>query len=470
MEQNINMAVDDIEGSIQRAIVFFERARQVADTDNFDYAIEMYIEGLRKAPETLEEGHIALRKVALIRQGKGGKKPSIKARLKLNSGKTPLDKMLNAETLLAKDPDNLTYAEAVLKSAVAGGYARTAEWIAQLLFEANNASEKPSFEAYVLLKDSYSELKMFTRAVKACRAAVDIKPDDEPLRQELRDLSAKMTMQNGKYEQEGNFTKSIKDRKGQLDTYSKQRMVKTVDIQAKTLQEAKQAVLEDPKSSVKILNLSQILFDSETEEGYQKAITILRDAFSRSDDFTFKRREGELIIKKLGLQIRQLQIDHNNNPEDSRIKNDLGLAQNKLLKAQTQHFKGCVDRYPTDTGMKYEYALCLIKNQKFDDAIPLLQDAQRDPRRKLAAMDETGLCFFLKGWYADAIDIFNRAIELCEVKDSSIAKDLRYNLARSFEEDGQTEKSLEIYRKLAQLDFGYKDVRQRVDRLRSELK
>ena len=95
------------------------------------------------------------------------------------------------------------------------------------------------------------------------------------------------------------------------------------------------------------------------------------------------------------------------------------------------------------------------------------QEARKDPQRKFQAMDKTGLCFFFKGWYADAIDIFKQAIETCEIKDSAIAKELRYNLARSYEEDGQIQNSLELYRKLAQLDFGYKDVAQRVDDLRN---
>ena len=34
------------------------------------------------------------------------------------------------------------------------------------------------------------------------------------------------------------------------------------------------------------------------------------------------------------------------------------------------------------------------------------------------------------------------------------------------EESGQTEQAVEIFRKLAQLDFNYKDVAQRVDKLR----
>ncbi|MHC4790904.1 MAG: tetratricopeptide repeat protein [Planctomycetota bacterium] len=81
-------------------------------------------------------------------------------------------------------------------------------------------------------------------------------------------------------------------------------------------------------------------------------------------------------------------------------------------------------------------------------------------------MNRIGLCFFLKGWFVDAVDIFKQAIDSYEITEDNIAKELRYNLARCYEEQGDSAKALEIYRKIAQLDFGYKDVRQRVDKLR----
>ena len=57
-----------------KAKAFFDKAGKVAETKNFDYAIDMYIEGLKRAPDALEDGHAPLRRLALIRQGKGGKK------------------------------------------------------------------------------------------------------------------------------------------------------------------------------------------------------------------------------------------------------------------------------------------------------------------------------------------------------------------------------------------------------------
>ncbi|MHC4807172.1 MAG: tetratricopeptide repeat protein, partial [Planctomycetota bacterium] len=83
------------------------------------------------------------------------------------------------------------------------------------------------------------------------------------------------------------------------------------------------------------------------------------------------------------------------------------------------------------------------------------------------AMDKIGVCFFIKGWLADAIDVFTKAINSYEIKDDTVGKELRYNLARAYEQQGDADKALEIYRKIAQVDFTFKDVSQRVDKLRN---
>jgi len=88
-----------------KARSFFEKAGKVAETDNFDYAIDMYLQGLRHAPDALMEGHLPLCELALQRQGKSGKKPSMVDKVKHMGGKTPLDQMLNAEYLFVKDPE-----------------------------------------------------------------------------------------------------------------------------------------------------------------------------------------------------------------------------------------------------------------------------------------------------------------------------------------------------------------------------
>ena len=83
-------------------------------------------------------------------------------------------------------------------------------------------------------------------------------------------------------------------------------------------------------------------------------------------------------------------------------------------------------------------------------------------------MNQIGLCFFKKGWLADAVDVYNNAINTYPIKDDAIGKELRYNLGRTFQQQGDKQKALEIYRRIAQIDFAYKDISQRVEQLRKE--
>jgi len=454
------------EVNLDKALTFFERAEEVASTDNFDYAIDLYLEGLRLCPDALEDGHIPLRRIALIRQAKGGKKPSITEKMKHHGGKTPLDEMLNAEFLLAKDPDNLAYAETMLKAATAGGFSRTAMWIADLVFEANRAKEHPSVATFLLLKDIYRKLELFDKAVAACRAALDMRPDDGPLHDELRDLSAQLTVQRGKYDGTGDFRRSIRDKESQEKLHAQESLVKSLDFRQRAVEEAKRLAAKTPTQE-NILKLADALVDLETDKGHQDAIKLLHEAWNKYHDPTFKRREGEIRIKRLRAVMRAIKNALKQNPSDPDLQQKLATVTAKLDAVCMDHYRWCVENYPTDMKFKYEYAQLLVQHKRYDEAIPLFQEAQRDPRYRISGLGKTALCFLLKGWYADAIDLFEKALQNAEIQGTAMAKELRYNLARAYEQDGRSDKALDIYRKLAQEDFGYKDVRQRIDALRS---
>ena len=462
------MAEKDIGQESAKAGRFFERARKVAATNNFDYAIDMYLEGLRCSPDAVQEGHAGLRELALLRQVKGGRKPSMVERVKFLRGKTAPERMLNAEYLFAKDPDHLPYAEAVLKAAVSGGYKKTAKWIADLLFQANNAVPKPSLQIYLLLKDSYLAIGHLDRAVVACQFAAELKPDDGELAEEAKNLEAELTVAKGKYDQEGDFRQSIRDRKIQEKLQSQESVVKTKDYRVLAVEDARKALAAEPSLPRNIFNLAHTLSDLQNDEAENEAIELLRNAYETRSDFSFERQAGLIRIKQLKRKIREAEVTLEVEPDDAQAKSRLAELSAQLDSIELEHYHLCVKNYPTDLQAKYEYGIRLLRNKQYDEAIPLFQEAQKDPRHKISAMDKTGLCFFLKGWFADAIDVFTRAIGSYEIKDDDAAKELRYNLARSYEEQGETEKALEIYRKIAQLDFVYKDVHQRVDELRKE--
>src|SRR5262249_21769843 len=98
-----------------KARKWFDQARKVADTKNYDYAIECYISGLRLWPDALDEGHKPLRVAAMARK-MAGKKPLgfMEARKHPIAGKDHRQNMLNAEFQWAHDPLNVTLMESVI--------------------------------------------------------------------------------------------------------------------------------------------------------------------------------------------------------------------------------------------------------------------------------------------------------------------------------------------------------------------
>jgi len=249
-------------------------------------------------PDAVAEGHKPLRHIALIRQGKGGKKPSITERLKRGRGKTALEQMLNAEFLLAKDPDNLQYAEAMMKAALEGGYKQSTEWIADLIFQAYRASDNAPAQAFVQLKDAYAAVGLFEKAIAACQYAAKLRPDDDELKDELRDLSAQFTVQRGRYGQEGDFRDSIKDREEQARLQAQAAVVKTRDYRLAVVAEAREAFAQNPHLATNIFTLADALADLAEDKSENEAIELLEKTYSTTRDFSFKRHSGELRLKQ----------------------------------------------------------------------------------------------------------------------------------------------------------------------------
>lgn len=448
-----------------KARSFFDRARQFAERKNVDYAIDMYLDGLKHAPDALKEGHLPLCELGLKRQGNGGKKPSMMEKMKRRGGKTPLERMLNAEYLFAKDPEHQPYAEDMLKAALAGSYNKTAGWLANLIFQTNNAAAKPSVLTYILLKDTYRKLEQFDKALAACQRASALRPDDGELADEFKNLSAELTMARGQYDM-GDFRSSIKDREEQEKQQGQAGVVKTIDYRVKTIDDARSRLASNPDIPKHIFDLADALSDMETNEAENEAIGLLDNAYKAKSDFSFRRRAGQLRMKQVRRRIRQAKSIIEANPSNEKAKTVLGQLTVYLGKIELDHYRLCMKNYPTDLQVKYEYGVRLVRNKRYDEAIPLFQEAQRDPRRKIGSMNQIGVCFFEKGWFADSIDVLNDAIEVHKLKDDATGKELRYNLARSHEEKGDVEKALEIYRRIAQADFSYKDVSGRVEKLR----
>lgn len=455
----------DIETSRDKALVFFQRAEEVASTDNFDYAIDLFLEGIRREPDAMESGHLALRKISLMRQARGGKKPSIIEKIKHKGGKTPLDEMINAEFLLAKDPDNLSYAVCVLTAAAAGGYRRAAEWMARLVFSACKAMDKPPVAMLELLKNKFVELELYDAAVSCCSMILQQRPDDPNWSTELKNLSASATIQHGKYDGGGNFTESIKDKEAQEKNWKKESIIKDSDSRRIILEDAQLKYSRTPNVFAFRIEYAQALIDTGEAENIAQAAELLTQWYEQSGDFGYQKLRDEMLIKQMRDKIRRLKTEAETLGDEFDKMEELKEEVNQLAAFEVDYYQQCSQHYPTELKYKYELGVRFMHKKEFDKAIPLFQQSSRKPDIKAKSMSLLGMCFFNKGWYSDAIDVFEEAIKN-QPNENELFKELRYNLARACELDGRKERALNIYRKLAQMDFSYRDVAARVNKLR----
>ena len=151
-----------------RARGFFAKAAEVAYALQYDYAIELYLDGISFWPDAVEEGHNKLWEIALHRKAGGGKKSGFtdKSKHKKGGGKGSKEAVLKAEYLLCKDPTSLGHMEDLVKAAMEAGYKSTGLWMADILFDTNLRNSKPKLATYVLLRDAYRQFENYARAAQ----------------------------------------------------------------------------------------------------------------------------------------------------------------------------------------------------------------------------------------------------------------------------------------------------------------
>ena len=126
-----------------------------------------------------------------------------------------------------------------------------------------------------------------------------------------------------------------------------------------------------------------------------------------------------------------------------------------------------MSRYPDNLTWKYELALRLKSAGKHPDAIRYFQEALKDVRRKGAISLELGECFQGIKQYQLAMQNYEAALESLSDRELELRKRALYRagvLAAGLKDFDAAQKHLST---VAGLDFGYRDVAQRLDKLRA---
>ncbi len=461
---------------------WFNQARVVGETRNYDYAIECYLGGLEIWPEAVEEGHRPLRAIAMARKQAKGKPAGLRQSFRRGTtGKDPLRNMLNAEFLLAMDPLNMNHTEQMFINAGKAGLRATTNWIGGIFFEKLMGETKvgPQRLHKVALifermgddlegdGDAAGAVDAYEKALKALSILRNMKPDSAEYFNHLTGLSGKLTISKGKYNQAASsFQESLRDREGQAELHDRDRMVQADDRLDGLIASARRDFEANPEVASKLTVLVDLLLKREREAEENEAVTLLMDNYAKTNNYRFKMRADEVRKSQYRREARRLADQLKANPQDRSL-----VVKAQKLRAEATQFelvcgKERVANYPTDHRIRFQYAQVLFNAKQFDEAIPEFQGARADPKNRLACNLFIGRCFFEKSHYGPAIDVLKGLAANQEGTGDEVSKEIHYWLGRSHEESGKHAQAVEIYNQIIQWDYNYRDVRTRIEQLR----
>lgn len=442
-----------------KGVKFFDQADKVAEMGNWDYAIDMYLEGIKREPDNLERGYKAMREMSLKRKAKGGKGVGMMEQLKRRPSKDPTENLMNALYLLAKEPGSTQYMEMLLSAVTALNLPEVIKWIAGILMESQRVG-KPSKRILTLLISGYQAAEEYALAIQACEMARKLNPDDAEIQDKMRELSAQYTIKKGQYDKKDiSFADKQKDKDGMRERTEKDKLAQSREFLLQQVQKAKDEYLLAPTVVGKINAYVDALLKVE-DEGYDnEAIDVLTKSHKETGAYQFKMRIGDIRIKQMTRRYHALMTrDEKDAAAEHRVRQ---------LAFELEEYVERAANYPTDLAIKYELGRRQYLSGKLDDAIGSLQQAQRDPRRHVQSLLLLGQAFAKKGWNREASETFERALQTELTEDR--AKEVRYYLGDVLERLGENAKAQEQFSQVAQLDYNYRDVRDRLESIRKKL-
>lgn len=162
------------------------------------------------------------------------------------------------------------------------------------------------------------------------------------------------------------------------------------------------------------------------------------------------------------LHVAEKRLAENDTPENRAVVERL---RSGYLKREIDVYSARVTRHPENIGWKHELAVRLKASGNHSEAIKYFQEVIQDARRKGAVALDLGECFQKIRQYALAMRSYQTAVEALTDRELDLRKRALYRagvLAAGLEDEDSARKYLSM---LAELDFGYRDVAERLDKL-----
>jgi tetratricopeptide (TPR) repeat protein len=385
--------------------------------------------------------------------------------------KDPRKAYLNSLWLFGHDPDNATYIEGIVRNAGRLRAEDAGRWAAGVhlrALESNSKTTPKQFQALAKLLEDLGDRAVargeaefgeavYRQGVETLNLWQRRSAKSDVIDKLIKDLSTKLTIHKGRYQESESFRESIVDADEQADLHDRQRTVQAEERVDELIAKALEEYQSDLDNADKLRRLSDLLCRRERDEDELQAIGLLVNQYKRTGEYRWKHLADDIRIRQLGRHERIVA----KSGERERLK-EQRVAR---LRFELGVFRERVERYPTDNRVRFEYGVRNFEAGRFDEAIPLFQTARNDPRNRALCGLYLGRCFYRKGYFEQAIATLEEAAREYEFSDDDSAKNMLYWLGRSQEAARQTATARATYGRILQIDYNFRDVRVRLDQL-----
>lgn len=443
------------------------KAVSAIELRNFGYAISLLQEILKQEPEFLT-GRQLLRRTA-VTKSKLGKKSFfsistapigvMKAQREIKKDSKHAVEML--EEVLQGEPYNRQANLLLKEAALAAGWSEIAVFALRTLLEENPRDVKVLNE----LGRLYHELGDHENEVEVYNQLTAINPLDAQSLRLGKDASAHASMKRGGWTQAESYRDLIRNKKEAISLEQQTRIKLTDEALDQQIAETYARHQAEPENVDFARRLGSL---TEQKDDFESAVRWYQHAsdLGKCADAGLLRKIADLKIKRLECEIAALEEFLSTYSARDEIYTEksaqlraakITLAEIRITDAQER-----VARNPTDLQLRFELGENLFNAGRFREAVPELQRARQNPHARLKAMNVLGCSYGELGMLDLAMKQLDEASREIGTMNE-MKKEILYNLGLTYERMGDREQTLTCMKQIYEVDYGYRDVAQRVE-------
>jgi len=378
--------------------------------------------------------------------------------LKGKAAKDPQGSLESAESMIAKNPANVTAHELIAEAARSLEMPHTVVFAYECIRRINPkdlGNLKKLGNAYLNAGDSESTIRTGNEIIK-------LNPGDGEAEEMMKRASVSVAMTQGKWESSTDFRDQLKDEEEAKSLEQASKAVNDAKSLEALIRQTYAKVQEEPEN----LNHYRQLSDLYHRYGdLTNAIAWINQARNRDagkGDVSLAEKERALTLEYYDQMIDQWEQACLKEPSNESYQVGLEKAVVAKKEYQKNQLEGLVKRYPNDYGYRFELGVLLFNEKLFDDCLPHFQLAQRNAKVRLDAILFLGKAYRLKGFFDMAVEQLNSLKNEIQIMDER-KKTAIYELGCCYEAMQMPERAIEEFKIIYSSDISFQDVADKIN-------